>query len=170
MVSACSRATTPLQLLARWPLAPDQKEEHEGAHDHTRLPCLVQLADAAGVRSPLAVCACACLARVCASCASAESLLQDMEAHGGFKRGEEKNVACPPLCHAHSVAEDQPPAHTRPMGMPMEAQISMPLTSPASTDKELRAPATSRYQLFVKAMTAKLKVEGPDCNQVPVPC
>jgi len=148
-------------------MAPEPTEEHAGAHDHIRLPCAGQ-----PLLFPRAA-----AERAYATCASAESLLQGVEAHGGFKRGEDNNAGCPRLSHAHSVAEDQAPAHTMapPMGMPMEAQMSRPLTSSGSaasaqsSDKELKAPETSRYQLFVKAMTAKLKAEGPDCHQVPVP-
>lgn len=36
---------------------------------------------------------------------------------------------------------------------------------PTGSGKEERASETSRYQLFVKAMTAKLKSEDPTCNQ-----
>ena len=65
------------------------------------------------------------------------------------------------------------------MGIQIEAPINRPLTSATSGSgdaaaqplgKDEKPPETSRYQLFVKAMTAKLKAEDPYCNQVSATC
>jgi hypothetical protein len=60
------------------------------------------------------------------------------------------------------------------MGIQIEAPINRPLTSGSAEaaarplGKDEKPPETSKYQLFVKAMTAKLKAEDPYCNQVPM--
>jgi hypothetical protein len=62
------------------------------------------------------------------------------------------------------------------MGIQIEAPINRPLTSGSGEaaaqplGKDEKPPETSRYQLFVKAMTAKLKAEDPYCNQVLLLC
>ena len=62
----------------------------------------------------------------------------------------------------HSNAQ----SHVQEPGMDPEAASNSD-SKLQSAEKDGKPPETSRYQLFVKAMTAKLKSEDPTCNQVP---
>ena len=96
--------------------------------------------------------------------------MQDQALTKTFNQEEDDSL------RAKSNAQDQvqalhgppsnPKSNSRAPGLGAAPGIKSKSSKLSNAAKEKKPPEASRYQLFVKAMTAKLKSEDPTCNQV----